>query len=119
MSLKTTRAQRKPDARRTRSLACEKMKAHQQRHHRFNRISPAFPARSSNAAPRGRLMSDGGPSFDARLDAVARELAGAIDIATVLSVHDEVLKTVVYMRAAEKGGRVKVSCDTSLFNRRT
>ena len=64
-------------------------------------------------------MSDGGPSFDARLDAVARELAGAIDIATVLSVHDEVLKTVVYMRAAEKGGRVKVSCDTSLFNRRT
>jgi hypothetical protein len=43
----------------------------------------------------------GGPSFDSRLDALVRELAGAIDVATVLRVRDEVLKLAIDMRGAE------------------
>jgi hypothetical protein len=63
----------------------------------FKRVQDEFKTQPSRG-----LTGEGGPSLDSRLDALARELAGAVDVITVLRVRDEVLKMVVDMRAAEK-----------------
>jgi hypothetical protein len=54
-----------PDARRTHSLACEMMEAHEHNHHRFAENTPTFPARwftAYNVLPGDRALLPPSPA---------------------------------------------------------